>query len=226
VLLACQLIAGKIIRKNLPTHVFGFVVDFTGKCVEGMQMNWVSYLVNELEKDCREAQDLGYKFHFSWLIIFIAFFAWKILEGATFLEFEPSEPLGVRFSTLWYTNDMSKQWNLNAIFHAYYQQLKIDIESFPCMTPRTLHQYRTIAKFSVDPNFIYINARRDESKEELQSYYKLTDEDMDKIMKEWPEKFLVPVADAEISDTDTIGSPLVTQVEHVRQSSGTKKKKK
>jgi hypothetical protein len=32
----------------------GFVVDLAGKCVEGMQMNWVSYLVNELEKDSRE----------------------------------------------------------------------------------------------------------------------------------------------------------------------------
>jgi hypothetical protein len=63
--LTFQLIACKIVRKNLPTHVTGFVVDLTGKCVEGMQMNWASYLVNELEKYCREAQDLGYEFHFS-----------------------------------------------------------------------------------------------------------------------------------------------------------------
>jgi hypothetical protein len=63
VCLTCQLIAGKLVRKNRPTQVIGFVVDLTGKCVEGMQMNWVSYLVNELEKDCREAQDLGYEFH-------------------------------------------------------------------------------------------------------------------------------------------------------------------
>jgi hypothetical protein len=44
--LSCQLIAGKIIRKNRPTQVTGFVVDLAGKCVEGMQMNWSSYLVN------------------------------------------------------------------------------------------------------------------------------------------------------------------------------------
>jgi hypothetical protein len=29
----------------------GFVVDLIGKCIEGMQMNWASYLVNELDKD-------------------------------------------------------------------------------------------------------------------------------------------------------------------------------
>jgi hypothetical protein len=51
-----------------------------------MQMNWVSYLINELEKDCREAQDQGYEFHFSWLLILIAFVTWEMPEGATFLE--------------------------------------------------------------------------------------------------------------------------------------------
>jgi hypothetical protein len=100
------------------------------------------------------------------------------------------------------------------------------LNHFACMTLRTLHQYRPIEKFHADPHFIYITACRDESKEELQSYYKLTDEDMEQITKEWPEEFLVPVDDAELSDTDTIGSPLVTRVEHVGQSSGMKKKKK
>jgi hypothetical protein len=38
---------------------------------------------------------------------------------------------------------------------------------------------------------------KDENHEELQSYYKLTDEDMEKITKEWPKEFLVPVTDAE-----------------------------
>jgi hypothetical protein len=94
------------------------------------------------------------------------------------------------------------------------------------MTPCTLHQYRPIAKFRVDPHFIYITEHRDENQEELQSYYKMMDDDMEQITKEWSEEFLVPVADAELSDTDTIGSPIVTRVEHVRQSSGTKKKKK
>jgi hypothetical protein len=68
--------------------------------------------------------------------------------------------------------------------------------------------------------------RQDENQEELQSYYKLTNEDMEHITKEWSEEFLVPVTDAKLSDTDTIGSPIFTRVEHVGQSSGTKKKKK
>jgi hypothetical protein len=115
---AFQLIVGKLIRKNHPTHVIGFIMDLIGKCVEGMQMNWVSYLINELEKECREAQDQGCEFHSSWLLVLIPFFAWHIPEGVTFPEVEPSKLLAARFSTLWYTNDMSKQWKLNVVFHA------------------------------------------------------------------------------------------------------------
>jgi hypothetical protein len=48
----------------------------------------------------------------------------------------------------------------------------------------------------------------------MQSYYKLIEEDMEEITKEWPTKFLVPVEDAELSDPDIIRSPLVTRTEY------------
>jgi hypothetical protein len=73
-------------------------------------MNWVKYLVNQLELDYREAQDQGYKFHFSWLLILIMFVAWEMLEGATFSEIELFKPLAVKFTTLWYSSDMGKHW--------------------------------------------------------------------------------------------------------------------
>jgi hypothetical protein len=37
--LACQLITGKLVHKNRPTQVSGFVVDLAVKCAEGLQMN-------------------------------------------------------------------------------------------------------------------------------------------------------------------------------------------
>jgi hypothetical protein len=94
------------------------------------------------------------------------------------------------------------------------------------MNLNTFHQYRMLSKFHAYRHFIYITARRDESKEELQSYYNMTDEDMEEITKKCLADFLVPVEDAELSDPDIIGSPLVTRVEHDGQSSAKKKKKK
>jgi hypothetical protein len=40
------------------------------------------------------------------------------------------------------------------------------------------------------------------------------------------EEFLVPIIDVDLFDTDAIEIPIVTRIEHVRNSSGTKKKKK
>ena len=93
------------------------------------------------------------------------------------------------------------------------------------MTPNTLHHYKPLAKFHADRHFIYITARRDESKEELQSYYKLTEEDLEEITKEWPAEFLVLVRDAELSDPDLIGSPIVTREEYDAPNSSRRKNK-
>jgi hypothetical protein len=139
--IACQLIAGKLVCKNQPTQVSGFVVDLAGKCAEGLQMNWEKYLVNQLEIDCREAQDQGDEFHFSWLLILITFVAWELSKGATFPNLDPFEPLAMKFNTLWYSNDMSKQWQSNVIFHAYYNQLKATIRSETRITLNTLQRF-------------------------------------------------------------------------------------
>jgi hypothetical protein len=107
-----------------------------------------------------------------------------MLEGATFLEIEPFDPLTAKFTMLWYSNNMGKQWKLNVVFHMYYLQLKRAIESEPRMTLNNLHRFRPLMKFHVDRHFIYIIARADEYKEELQSYYKLIEEDLDEITKD------------------------------------------
>jgi len=60
------------------------MVDLVGKCVEGMKMNWASYLVKKIEKECREVEDQGYEFYFSWILMLIAFVAWKMPKGEMF----------------------------------------------------------------------------------------------------------------------------------------------
>jgi hypothetical protein len=104
-------------------------------------MNWAKYLVNQLELDCREAQDQGYEFHFSWLLILIIFIFWEMPKGATFLDIESFEPLAAKFDTLWYSSDMNKQWKSNVVFHTYYLQLKRTIEAKPRMTWNTLQRF-------------------------------------------------------------------------------------
>jgi hypothetical protein len=120
---------------------------------------------------------------------------------------------------------MVKQWQSNVVFHTYYLQLKRDIESFPHMTPNTLHRFRPFLRFHADRHFIYITARGDEHKEELQSYYKLNEEDMEEITKEWPAELLIPVDQVELSNPNLIRSFVVTREEYDAPSSSRRKKK-
>jgi hypothetical protein len=211
--LACQLITGKLVRKNRPTQVTGFVVDLAGKCVEGVQMNWVKYLVNQLELDCCKVQDQGYEFHFSWILILIAFFSSEMSEGATFSDIEPFDLLAAKFTMLWYSSDMGKQWDSNSVFHTYYLQLKRDIKYEPHMMPNTLQRFRTLMKFHTNRHFIYITAREDEHKGELQWYYKQIEEDLEEITKDWSVDFLIHADPAEMFDYE-LDSLEATHKEH------------
>jgi hypothetical protein len=105
---------------------------------------------------------------------------------------------------------MGKQWQSNMVFHTYYLHLKRDIEYFPRMMPNTLDRFIPFVKFCTDRHFIYINVHRDKHKEYVQSYYKLTEEDMEEITKEWPEELPVLVNHTELSNLDLIGSLVVT----------------
>jgi hypothetical protein len=93
------------------------------------------------------------------------------------------------------------------------------------MTPNTLHRFIPIMKFHTDRNFICITAHRDEHKEEIQSYYKLTEEYMEEMTNEWHIEFLVLAKQKKLSDPDLIESPIVTREEYDGPSSSKKKKK-
>jgi hypothetical protein len=69
-------------------------------------------------------------------------------------------------------------------------------------------------KFRTDQHFTYITEHADESKEELQSYYKLTEEDIEKITKVWLAKLLILVDPIELSDPKIIRSPEATREEN------------
>jgi hypothetical protein len=40
-------------------------------------MSWAPYLLNSFLEDCKDTQDWGSKFHYSWLLILIGLIGWK-----------------------------------------------------------------------------------------------------------------------------------------------------
>jgi hypothetical protein len=118
---------------------------------------------------------------------------------------------------------MGKKWKSNAVFHTYYLQLKRAIDVFPCITPNTLHRFKPFVKFHVDKHFIYIITHEDEHKEVLQSYYKLTEEDLEEITK-WHVYLLIPIHHIELSDPKLIGSSMVSREGYDTPRTGRRKK--
>jgi hypothetical protein len=75
--MATKLMAYKFLRKCCKEEVPTGVVMATTQCMEGIILNWDLYLLNLFLEDYRDAQDLGKKFHYSWLLILIALIRWK-----------------------------------------------------------------------------------------------------------------------------------------------------
>jgi len=92
------------------------------------------------------------------------------------------------------------------------------------MTLNTLHWFKPLIRFHVDQNFTYIIARSDDSKEELHSYYNLTDKDLEEITKDWHVDLLIPVDPTELFDPELIESSEATPEEHDTPRTNTRKK--
>jgi hypothetical protein len=71
------------------------------------------------------------------------------------------------------------------------------------MTRNTLHRFHPLIKFNTDHHFIYITTCADGHKHQLQSYYKLMEEDLEDITKDWSGDLLIPSDPAEIYDIDS-----------------------
>ena len=65
------------------------------------------------------------------------------------------------------------------------------------------------------PHVIHIQARRDEENQWLTTQYKLTDEELDTIIHEWPTEWKLPISREELSDT-VEGLPLDAPVDQTQ----------
>jgi hypothetical protein len=80
------------------------------------------YLLNPFLDDCKDAHDLGTKFHYSWLIMLIAIMGWKE-PNYVFFSTRPKPNQGARYLSLGAALD-AKNRKMNAtIFEGYLHNL-------------------------------------------------------------------------------------------------------
>jgi hypothetical protein len=78
-------------------------------------------------------------------------------------------------------------------------------------------------KFHVDRHFIYITVQADKHKEELKSYYKLTEDDLKGITKELSSDFLIPADPTKMYDPEL---EILKSVHIEHDTPGTRRRKK
>jgi hypothetical protein len=120
--LGVEILTYKLLQKCRREEVLAGVVIVAAQCVEGTSVRWAPYLLNLFLDDYKDAQDLGTKFHYSWLITLIAFMGWKEPRYVTFCT-RPKPNQGAIYLLLKATLD-ARHKNMNgSIFEGYLHDL-------------------------------------------------------------------------------------------------------
>jgi hypothetical protein len=81
-----RLLGCKLMHKCQKEEVSAGVVITATQCAKGSSMSWAPYLLNSFLEDCKDTQDWGSEFHYSWLLILIGLMGWKEPVYSTYLE--------------------------------------------------------------------------------------------------------------------------------------------
>ena len=106
------------------------MIELADTARDGVQYNWVLYLLNQFTEDYIAAQDQNQPFHYAWLLILIGFVGWKESKQGIFLNTNLNYR-GARYANLWATSDSARKEANNMVFYYYYDQLCKVINSSP-----------------------------------------------------------------------------------------------
>jgi hypothetical protein len=141
-----KLMACKLLHKCRKEEVPAGVVATTTQCANDTMLSWAPYLLNLFLDDCKDAQDLGTKFHYSWLMILIALIGWKEPPYSYFCD-----RVG-RCHATWYTSmgstlDSKRRSGNANTFSRYLSDIQDNIANTWRITLEVVTQYQGIANF-------------------------------------------------------------------------------
>jgi hypothetical protein len=157
-----KILACKLLRKCHREEVLAGVVAVTTQCVEGTSMRWVPYLLNLFLEYCKDAQDLGTEFHYSWLITLIAFMGWREPRYVVFCT--RPKPEGAMYLFLRARTDSRNKKENRSIIEGYLCDLQEAISKMWRITPEVVARYADIAKFQATRQTMWIQAKNDPKK--------------------------------------------------------------
>jgi hypothetical protein len=135
--LGTKILACKLLRKCRREEVLAGVVAVATQCAKDTTMSWAPCLLNIFLYDCKYAQYLCTKFHYSWLTMLITFMGWREPRYVTFGT-RPKSNQGVRYLLLKATSDANKKRMNGSKFEGYLHDLQEAISNMWRITAQTV----------------------------------------------------------------------------------------
>jgi hypothetical protein len=155
--LGIKILACKFLRKCHKDEVPAGVIAIAAQCTEGTFVRWAPYLLNLFQMDCRDVQELGTEFHYSWLITLIAFMGWREPEYVVFST--RPQPEGARYRVLRSGPQTRQKRENGIIFKAYLRDMQEAINQSWRITPEAITRYGNIANFWETRQAMWIQPR-------------------------------------------------------------------
>jgi hypothetical protein len=132
---ATRLLGCKLMRKCPKEEVPAGVVAAEAQCAKGSSMSWAPYLLNSFLEDCKDTQDWGSEFHYSWLLILIALVGWKEPTYNVFLQ-RTGKCGTTRYTSLRSTMDPKEKKINNDVFTLYLMEIQTKLEDTWRISPK------------------------------------------------------------------------------------------
>jgi hypothetical protein len=162
-----KLMACKFLRKRHNEEVPIGVVAATTQCTKGTMLCWAPYLLNLFLDDSKDVQELGMKFHYSWLIVLIEMIRWGEPTYSNFCD-RVGKCRAMRYTSLGSTSYPKRRSGNDCTFAMYLSEMKENIYISWRITLEVVAQCHEIANFKATRHNMCIQACRDPKGEWLQ----------------------------------------------------------
>jgi hypothetical protein len=99
--------------------------------------------------------DLGYKFHYSWLIILISLVGWGEPKYNAFYQ-RIGKSRATKYTTLWYTSDPKKRKEISIIFSMLFDEMQEKLANTWRIPPKVVKEHQIIDKFQASRHNMWI----------------------------------------------------------------------
>jgi hypothetical protein len=120
-----NILACKLLRKCHKDEVPSGVIVVVAQCKEGTSVSWAPYLLNLFQVDWKDAEYLGTKFHYSWILTLTSFMGWWEPEYVIFCN--RPQRAGARYLLLKSGPQARHKRENGILFEAYLRYIQEDI---------------------------------------------------------------------------------------------------